>query len=183
MRKKALILLAEGFEEMEAVITIDLLRRAGLEVISAAVGDKLLVLGSRKISVQADVFLQGVKDIPDALILPGGAKGADNLAASNTVIALVRRCFREGKVVAAICAAPAVVLAKSGILKGKKATCYPGDEAEFSGDVTFVKDDVVCDGTLITGRGPGTAFSFALAIIKKLCGEQVAANVKEKALI
>lgn len=183
MNKKVIVLLADGFEEMEAIISIDILRRAGLEVISAAIGDKLLVNGSRNVRVQADSRLKNLQIIPDALVLPGGGPGANNLAASAEVEKLINECFKEKKLIAAICASPAYVLAKTGILSGRKATGYPGSERLFNSDVTNTNEAVVIDGNIITSRGPGTAFYFALAIVKELCGAKTAQDVKDKALI
>lgn len=183
MSKKALILLAEGFEEMEAVISVDMLRRAGIEVVLAAIGNNLHVKGSRRITLQADILLKNTKDIFDALILPGGMPGAKNLALQESVIKLIKKYFEQRKVVCAICASPAYAFLESGILSGKKATCYPGDEVRFGRDTCYLKEDVVVDGNIITSAGPGTAFYFALAIIKKLLGEEAANKVKEKALV
>ncbi|MFH1460214.1 MAG: DJ-1 family glyoxalase III [Candidatus Omnitrophota bacterium] len=183
MPKKVLVFLAEGFEEMEAVISVDLLRRAELDVVIASIEDKLLVKGSRNIYVQADILLDDYKEIPDCLVLPGGGFGAKNLAISDKVNALIKKCYKHGKLIAAICASPAVVLAKTGILEGKTITCYPGCETIVKGNIRIIEDSVVIEDNIITSRGPGTAFDFTLAIIKKLCGNNVAENVKEKALI
>ena len=171
MDKHALIILAEGFEEMEAVIPADMLRRAGVNVTIAALGPELLVNGSRGICIKADTLLDEVTKVPDALVLPGGGKGAENLAASEKVIDLVQQTAQAGKIVAAICASPAHALVKAGVLEGKAATCYPGEEILFEGKTIYKKDNVVVDGNIITSRGPGTAFSFALAIIEAVCGK------------
>jgi len=183
MSLSALVLLAEGFEEMEAVISIDILRRAGIRVITAAICDNRIVTGSRRIPIKADILLKDFQSIPDALILPGGLTGAENLAASQDVKDLIMTCIREGKIIAAICASPALVLSKFGVLKGKKATCYPGHERHFGNETVFIKDDVVIDGNVITSAGPGTAFHFAVAIVHVLTGEKTLSDVKEKALI
>ncbi len=183
MGKKVLVALADGFEEIEAVSSIDILRRAELEVIIAAVGGDLLVSGSRGIQIKADIELKNFEGVPDALVLPGGLPGAENLANSNLVNDLIEKCTQQNKLVAAICASPAYVLAKADVLSGKKATCYPGCQSRFSGDTTYLQKDVVVDGNIITSAGPGTAFYFALAIVKKLVGEEAAFKVKEKALI
>ncbi len=183
INKKALVALAEGFEEMEAVISIDMLRRAGIEVITAALTDKLLVTGSRKIPVRADIAIADFPGLPDVFVLPGGMPGAENLAAAEPVNSLLAQCVRQGKIIAAICAAPACVLSPAGILNGKRATCYPGMETQFGRETTYVRDSVVVDGNIITSAGPGTAFLFAAAIIQRLCGDAAAVKVKEKALL
>ena len=183
MGKEVLIVLAEGFEEMEAVICVDILRRAGLKVIIAALGDRLLVTGSRQIQIKADMPIENITTIPDALVLPGGGKGAENLACSKKVIDLIKLASKTGKIIAAICASPAHALVKAGVLEGKMATCYPGEEILFGKKTVYKKDDVVIDGNIITSRGPGTAFYFALSIVENLCGKVVAKELKEKALI
>ena len=183
MNKSVIVALADGFEEMEAVISIDVLRRADLNVISAAISNDLLVKGACNITVQADVFLKDLAIIPDAFLLPGGATGAKNLAASKVVNDMLLKCSQQNKVIAAICASPACVLAKAGILEGKNATCYPSFSKLFSPNVRASENAVVIDGNIITSRAPGTAFDFALAIARVLCGEQTVKELKEKALI
>ena len=182
MLKTALVILAEGFEEMEAIAPVDVLRRAGVRVTIAGVAD-LQVKSSRQIRVGADILLRDLVEIPDAVILPGGIPGATNLAKSKEVAELVKKMHGAGKIVAAICAAPAVVLAPLGILDGKKATCYPGCESDFSKKTTHSKERVVVDGNLITSQGPGTALAFALAIAARLTGKEMADTVRSKMLI
>ena len=182
MPKTALVILAEGFEEVEAIAPIDFLRRAGVRVTIAGVMD-LQIKSSRNISVRADVLLKDIQDLPDAVILPGGLPGATNLAKSEEVAKLVKKMNAAGKLVAAICAAPALVLAPLGILDGKKATCYPGCEADFSSKTIHSKESVVEDGNIITSQGPGTAFAFAFAIAVRLVGKDMADNVRGKMLI
>lgn len=183
MGKSVVVVLANGFEEMEAVISIDILRRAGLNVISATISNELLVKGSHNITMQADVFLKDLEIIPNAFLLPGGSVGAKNLAASAVVDDMLQACFAQNKIIAAICASPACVLAKAGILTGRKATCYPSFEKLFSPQVVHSEDAVVIDGNIITSKGPGTAFEFALAVAGKLCGVKAAQEVREQALI
>ena len=181
MTKKALVLLAEGFEEVEAVTPIDVLRRAGIEVTVASLGAKQ-VKGAHDIIVVADTTLTEVRGEFDALVLHGGSPGAANLAGSPEVKQLIQNYFKAGKFIAAICAAPAVVLAPTGILKGKRATCFPGCEKDFGKEVTFVKDSVVIDGNVITSRGLGTAHAFSLAIVGKLLGPQEEKKLGERTL-
>lgn len=167
---EALVLIAEGSEEIEAVTPGDVLVRAGVSVLVAGVGGTLL-RGSRGLPLAADVAIDGIGDrVFDAVILPGGMKGAENLAASREVARIVRAHASAGKIVGAICAAPAVVLGAIGLLDGRRATCYPGLEARFGGEVTAETDDVVVDGNLVTSRGPGTAIAFSLALAGLLAG-------------
>jgi len=179
--KKALIILADGFEEIEAVSTIDVLRRAGVEVIIAGL-KRTILKGSHGISIKADIDLKDYKKIPDAVILPGGMPGATNLASSKRVISLVKGCFRKGRIVAAICASPAFVLFATGILKDRKVTCYPGCQRRFNQDISYIKKTVVIDGNLITSQGPGTALDFAFTIAEKLTGKKQTSLVKKKML-
>jgi protein deglycase len=177
--KSALVVLAEGFEDVEAVTAVDVLRRAGVEVTVAGLAPGL-VRGARRTAVQPDALLEEVKDRPfDALVLPGGAKGAENLAASATVAALVKTYHRSGKLVAAICAAPGVVLAPAGILEGKKATGFPGTEARFPPSAKPSTDAVVVDGALITGRAMGASLPFSLAVAEALAGRVAADEVRK----
>ncbi|MDR1420551.1 MAG: DJ-1/PfpI family protein [Treponema sp.] len=177
MPKKAIVFLAEGFEEVEAVTPVDYLRRAGVDVTTAALGGSRTVRGAHGMEINADLTFaelskKGGADAGfwDAVILPGGGAGAKNLAASGETGALVRAVAASGKLVAAICASPAVVLAPLGVLEGRKFTCYPGMEKEVSG-AAWAPDPVVADGNIITSRGAGTAGAFALAVIGKLVSE------------
>jgi protein deglycase len=182
MAKKALVVLAEGFEEIEAVTPIDILRRAGLEVIVAGLTGRL-VKGSRAIIVQADKILDDViNDDFDALILPGGSMGAKHLAESDKVTSLIRNVMLKGKIIAAICAAPALVLYPKGILKGRSVTGFPGIGLESAKDVKYKTDRVVIDGNIITSRGAGTSMEFALAILEILTDAKTAKKVKEAVL-
>lgn len=182
MKKKALVLLADGFEEIEAITTIDILRRASLDVTVAGVG-KVPIKGSRGVTVRADMELGSYKGLPDAVVLPGGMPGVQNLAASKRANDLIARVYERSKIVAAICAAPSYVLAPTGILRGKKATCYPGCENLLvEGKAKFVDKRVVIDGNVITSQGPGTAFDFALTLVEKLRGKSVKEMVRKKAL-
>ncbi|MFH1665317.1 MAG: DJ-1 family glyoxalase III [Candidatus Omnitrophota bacterium] len=174
--KKAVIILAEGFEETEALVTVDILRRADVNVIIAGLGTDL-VTGAHGITVKADTVLEDNIPLPDAVILPGGMPGTKNLAASHMVKNLILRMDAEGKLIAAICAAPARVLAAAGVLDGKKATCYPGEEEHFTTAVKYVEAPVVQDGNIITSRGPATAFDFGYTIAVNLAGIARASSV------
>lgn len=173
------IFLAPGFEEIEALATVDAMRRAGMKVVEVAVADTKNVTGATGQTVVADSLITEI-DPTDAewIIIPGGQPGADNLHASPTVNEIIKNQFDRGGRIAAICAGPAVVVAPTGILKGKKATCYPGlgDMIE-SGGGTYVKEAVVVDGNIITSEGPGTTLKFAKAIICASEGEQKASEV------
>lgn len=168
--KKALIVLAEGFEEIEAVTPIDILRRSEVEVTIAGIGSDVIT-STHNTNIKVDTRLDNYSGLPDAIILPGGLPGAENLASSVKLKDLILKMHSEGKIIAAICASPALVLSPTGILKGRKATCYPGLEKNFPSDVKAVKEAVVKDGNIITSRGPGTAFSFGLKIAESLAGK------------
>lgn len=181
MLKNALIILAEGFEEIEATTVIDVLRRASISVTVCGLKD-ILVTGSRNIKIQADVKLGAYSGDFDALILPGGSKGAENLSKSQRLESLIKKADKESKIIAAICAAPAVVLAPLGILDGKTATCFPGMEEDFSEKTKFSQEKVVEDVNLITSRGPGTAIEFALKVVEKLAGPEVVKGLRKSLL-
>lgn len=168
---KVLVPLAPGFEDLEATTIVDLLRRAGIEVITAGLVPGL-VQGARGMRVQPDANLDQVLDQAfDMIVLPGGMPGAENLKNDARIQALLKRMAAAGKYTAAICAAP-IVLAEAGLLAGKKATSYPGflDKLSLPG-TTCLNDAVVVDGRVVTSRGPGTAMDFALELIALLVGE------------
>lgn len=182
--KKACVLLAEGFEEVEAVTPIDYLRRAGIELKTLGVGGSL-IRGSHDIEVRADALLgaPGSEGPWDLVVVPGGGVGARNLAASPAVRELLRAHAASGRLLAAICAAPAVVLHEGcGLLAGRRFTGYPGTEAKVSG-ATFVAERVVVDGNLITARAAGCAGEFSRAIVARLLGPAAAAELVEKVLL
>jgi 4-methyl-5(b-hydroxyethyl)-thiazole monophosphate biosynthesis len=178
MPKKALVILADGFEEIEAMAPIDILRRAQIEVTVAGLAD-IKVKSSRGVNVIADKKFNETDLNFDALVLPGGGAGAKNLAASSALKTVIVDMNKSGKVIAAICASPAVVLAPTGILKGKTATCFPGMEDAFGSETKFQARNVVVDGNLITSRGAGTSIEFALSIVEKLCGKKEAEKVSK----
>ncbi|KMQ51683.1 DJ-1/YajL/PfpI superfamily protein [Chitinispirillum alkaliphilum] len=166
---RAIIVLADGFEELEAVACIDLLRRSPVEVCIAGL-DSLTITGSHEIRLEADMLLENHTPGFDALILPGGMPGTKNLAHSTPLKEVIIKADHEKKLLAAICAAP-TVLYSAGVLKNKKATCYPGFEKQFS-ETIFVEKPVVRDEHIITSRGAGTAIPFSLEIIKYICGSE-----------
>lgn len=171
------VFLANGFEETEALVTVDLLRRAGLEVETVGIGGKT-VCGSHGIAVAADVADRDfvAKDV-EAIVLPGGMPGTRHLEASALVQDMLRLAVKKNSFIAAICAAPSV-LGHAGLLSGKRATCYPGFESALAG-ATVVDEPAVRDGNIITGKGAGAVFDFSFAIIRALCGEEQAITVKE----
>ena len=161
-----LIILADGFEETEAVITIDVLRRMGFDVCVASLNDDLQVTASHKVKITADCSLNDCKNKDfKAIVLPGGMPGALNLKNSNDVIELVKKTNAKGAFVCAICAAP-IVLSQAGILENIKFTVYPGFEKDFK--TSPLSDMVVQDKNIITGKGPGAAFDFARQIVQAL---------------
>lgn len=162
--KRVLVPLAEGFEELEAVTVIDILRRAGIEVVVASLAGSP-VTGSHGIRIAADTPLAAVVEQDfDMIALPGGMPGAEHLRNDPRVADFVRRLHGRGRPIAAICAAP-MVLAAAGVLAGRRATSYPG----FLGEAS-TGEAVVVDGNVITSRGPGTALDFALTLVEALMG-------------
>lgn len=180
-QKKVLVALAQGFEEIEAITVIDILRRSGISVTAAGV-DALRVKGSRGVCVLVDKLLDQAGEDFDAIVLPGGSPGALNLAASKKIKDLIKKFDKEGKIIAAICAAPSLVLAPAGILKGRSVTGFPGMLEGFGKDTVYKEDDVVVDANVITSRGPATALSFGLAIAEKLVGRDIADKVRKAVL-
>ena len=170
------LFLADGFEEIEALGCTDILRRAGLDVRTVGVTGKT-VTSAHGIKVEADVLVSDCVDGAEMVILPGGSTGTNNLAASEAVASLVNDAARGNAYVAAICAAP-TVLGGFGLLKGKRAVCYPGLEGRLTG--ALHSDERVCvDGRFITSRGPGTTAEFALRIVEILKGRDAADKLRK----
>ena len=201
---KAIVFLADGFEECEGLIVVDILRRAGVETIMASAMDGLQIDSSRHIKVQADVMAANVDyDTVDLIVLPGGRLGTENLGANALVVEKCREFAVAGKgsaakyavadskaapasdkegpaaskYLAAICAAPSL-LAALGLLDGKKATCHPDFEGVMTG-ATLTGESVVKDGNIITGQGLGASFDFAFELVKILVGEDMVAQIKK----
>lgn len=176
---KVVVVLANGFEEIEAITPIDVLRRAGLDVAVAGVGS-LDVTGAHGMVIRCDCDVSSILDCAvRAVVLPGGMPGALNLHESDAVNDLILSAFKADSLVCAICASPAIVLAPLGILEGRKVVCYPGME---TGDknIGFEKGaSCVRDGNVVTAAGPGCAFDFAFEIALALCGDEVVKGLKE----
>ncbi|HKP94287.1 MAG TPA: DJ-1 family glyoxalase III [Fibrobacteria bacterium] len=178
--KRALLILSRGFEEIEAVTPLDLLRRAGLEVVSASAGAGLLVEGGRGVRVQADRMLdECLSQRFDMVILPGGP-GVDDLRKDARVLDLVRRAHGDGVALAAICAAT-VILADAGVASGHVVTSFPSRKEELQGRVkAYSEQRVVQDGKVITSRGAGSSEEFALNLIAFLLGPVAAQEVRAR---
>ena len=175
---RVLVPLAQGCEELEAVTIVDLLRRAGIEVVTAGL-DEQPVRASRGIILIPDVTLdKALQKDYDMVVLPGGLPGADNLKNDDRIIRLLVQMKQADKYTAAICAAP-FVLAEAGLLEGKRATGYPGClDKDSAPGLDYVDQPVVTDGKVITSRGPGTAMDFALELIAILSGKQLRDEVE-----
>ncbi len=178
---KILVPLANGFEEIEAVNVIDILRRAEVDVVTAGLKEGL-VEGSHKIKVLPDTTLDKIdyRDF-DGLVLPGGAPGFVNLGNDERILKMAQEMDRQGKVVAAICAAPSVLI-KAGVLQGRKATVSPSGKDQVQACATFSEERVVVDGNLVTSRSPGTALEFALKLVEVLAGKEKMLMVKAQTL-
>ncbi|MEM5766181.1 MAG: DJ-1/PfpI family protein [Candidatus Aenigmatarchaeota archaeon] len=176
---KILVLLADGFEEIEAITVIDVLRRGGIEVQTVSIAG-IWVTGSHNIKIMADKKINEIDlEKYDGIILPGGLKGVNNLLRSSKIKEFLEKMDEKGKLIAAICAAP-LILAKYHLLDNKRATIYPGMERE----LPYPRNErVVVDANIITSQGPGTALEFALAIIEKILGKDKASELKEQLVV
>lgn len=203
--KQIFVFLAPGFEEIEALTAVDYLRRANLNVLTVAVPESgkteasSVVTGSHGIPVTADALLQNclpelkIGNLPCAIYFPGGLRGATNLAACSDVLDIIKQCYDAKKLVCAMCASPAMVLAKTGILAGKKWTCYPEmnkNLAEYCGSKEKAESltagcehienvPFVFDSNVLTGRGPGTAEQFAMKFVELLTDSSTAKQVHD----
>jgi 4-methyl-5(b-hydroxyethyl)-thiazole monophosphate biosynthesis len=173
---RILLFLAEGFEEIEAVAPIDVFRRAGIDVTTVSVSDKLTVTGAHGIGVNVDVIFEKADLSGDFLIyLPGGMPGTTNLDNHTGLKKLIEKQAAKGATIAAICAAPSI-LGKMGLLKEKEAICYPGFES-FLTDAKISSSTIVKSGNILTAKGPGVAIPFALKIVEELKGKDTAQQV------
>ncbi|MCB6994079.1 DJ-1/PfpI family protein [bacterium 210820-DFI.6.37] len=170
--------LADGFEEIEALTIIDLLRRAELAVESVSITGNKRVMGTHGVPVEADIlFEEADYESCEMIVLPGGLPGADHLGNHDGLTSNIRRFAEDGKYLAAICAAP-MVFGAQGVLKGKKATIYPGMEERLVG-ARPQEDQVVVDGKIITSKGPATAMPFAIRLVELLKGKAAADQLAE----
>ncbi|KAL9257460.1 DJ-1 homolog B-like protein [Drosera capensis] len=177
-----LVPIASGSEEMEAVIMIDVLRRAKTKVVVASVDEGLEILASRKVKLVADTLLEEASQSSyDLIVLPGGLGGAQAFAASEKLVNMLKKQKEAGRPYGAICASPALVLEPHGLLKGKKATAFPAMCSKLS-DQSEIESRVVVDGNLITSRGPGTTMEFSLAIVEKFLGREKAIEIAKTML-
>ena len=180
--KRAVVILTNGFEEIEALSVVDILRRSNVQTDIAGT-EKDFVEGSHGVKIIPDKHLDEISiDDYDAIILPGGSPGYINLKNNEKVLNLVKTANEKGKLIAAICAAP-TVLAHAGVLKGKKATVYPGMEDQIkNGGAEFTEDLVVVDGNIVTSRGPSTAVLFGWKLSEILAGKDTAEEVARRML-
>ena len=179
---KILVIFAPGFEEIEALTIIDILRRSGVNVTTAALHSSP-VEGAHGVFVCTDKILEDIdRNIFDGVVLPGGAPGYENLRKDKRVLQLIKQTYDENKLVAAICASPSV-LSDAGILVGKKCTIYPGMEEEIrKGGGLFHEDIVVIDDNIVTSRGPATSLIFSLTLAQLLAGKNIANEVSDQVL-
>lgn len=175
------IILADGFEEVEAIAVIDVLRRAGIDTVIAGLHDSHIA-SARNVKIIPDTVIDTVRaEDFDMIVLPGGQPGSDNLNADPRVKDLVRSFSEKGKLYGAICAAP-YVLANAGVLAGKRATSYPSYKDKL-GSALYEEKSVVVDGNVVTSRGAGTALAFGLAIVEKLISREKALKIKDAMLV
>jgi protein deglycase len=181
MRKKILVAVADGVEEIETIVPIDVLRRAGAEVIVAA-ASSLNIAASRGVNFVADKLIRDcVNDQYDLIVVPGGSPGAENLRDCAVLTELLKKQYAEKRLYAAICAAPVVVLQHHGLLEGiARATCHPALAKDLHNKVD---ERVVVDKNCITSQGPGTAMEFALKLVELMFGNDMAAKLKKSMVV
>ncbi len=178
---KILMPLAKGFEEIEALTVVDILRRAEINVVVAGLKEGIIE-GAHEIKVQPDTCLEKINFSDyDGLVLPGGFPGFVNLKNDERILTMVREMDKAGKYVAAICAAPSVLI-KAGITKGRRATVSPSGKEEMKASAEYCEDRVVVDKNLITSQSPGTAMEFALKLVEVMAGEDAMKKVKAQTL-
>ncbi len=180
MSKNVMIVLADGFEEIEAVTPIDVLRRAGLNVTTVGITGKI-VTGAHGITLTADkTWAEAEPMTPDVLVLPGGMPGSKNLGEHPGLKKKAEQITAANGWLAAICAAPAFTLASWGLLAQRQATCYPGCETLFPADVRYKNEPIVVDGRVVTGKGPGVALDFSLQLVELLVDAATADNLQSQ---
>lgn len=177
---KVLVPIAPGFEEIEAITIIDVLRRAGIEVLTVGI-DRKQVMGAHGVQIKVDAHIEDVRTMEfDMLVLPGGMPGSENLANNEKVLAIIGQMDQAGKHIGAICAAP-MALAKAGVIKSAY-TCYPSFETRV-GDGYIPNENVVSDQNIVTAKGPIAAIEFSLALIERLEGSEKADTIKKQLLM
>ena len=174
------IFLADGFEDMEAIATRDVLLRGGVDVQTVSITEDPFVTSSHGITVSVDLTRDDYEDdLPAVMIFPGGMPGTKNLAADKALMAQMRKCYANGGLVAAICAAPGLVVSQLDDVAGKRFTCFEGfQDPMIAKGAVFTPESAVVDGRLITGRGAGHAVNFGLAILEALKGKETADRVR-----
>ena len=171
------VMFADGFEEIEALTVVDVMRRAGMPVVTMSIYETPEAIGAHGVTVVADeAFDPDLLEDAEWVVCPGGMPGASNLAENETLCEILKERNEADENIAAICASPSVIFGPLGVLNGRNATCYPGMEDGMEG-ANLSEDFAVVDGNIITGRGPAAAAEFALAIVKTTMGEDVAADV------
>lgn len=183
MKKRICVLLAPGYEEVEALTPVDFFRRVGYQVDIVSTIEDVAVRSAHDVLIQADTFLEDIRPEDYILaVIPGGLPGATNLAADPAVIAFMQAVYRQDGYVAAICAGPQV-LDEAGLLVNRHMTCYPGYEVHLSRYGTYEALPCVQDGRVITGRGPGASAYFALKLVEAVAGEEAAATLKKETIM
>lgn len=180
-----LLFLADGFEDLEALAVVDILRRGGADIATVSINANKQATSAHNVTMLTDL---SIDELPatcqaEALVLPGGMPGAENLFACKKLMDMLQAQVAANRCVAAICASPGLVLGQSGLLNGHKATTYPSFERFFTAEVTHTPEPVVVDGNFITAQGPAFAYHFAFAILEHLKGKAVADEVKKGMLI
>jgi len=180
--KRVYIFFADGFEEIEAITPVDILRRAGVDVTTVSITNSLKVTGSHNIEITTDTTINGVRDTKaDMLILPGGLPGAENLNSSRVLKEMIQNYSDEGRLIGAICAAP-MVLGEMGLLASRKVTCYPGFEKYLNG-AEVSTNAVETSSNIITGKGVGAAMRFSLELVTQLVDKKTADELAEKMVV
>ena len=177
---KVYAMIADGTEEVECLAVVDILKRSGVETVLVSINDTCDTVSSHNIKIQADTVIAETDfSDGDAIFLPGGLPGSEHLSACRPLVEAIRQALADGRRVAAICAAPGVVLGRHGFLEGRTATCFPGFEHELKG-AEHTMQGVVTDGTITTARGLGFAIDLGLELVKLLAGEAQAEDTKKK---
>lgn len=180
--KRVVMTFADGFEMVEALTVVDILRRGGVEILMCSITDDLLLTSAHQVKIQMDGFLKDIDiNTVDGIILPGGMPGTTNLANSTLVCDWVKQLNAEKKLVAAICAAP-TVLGKCGILADKKATCYPTHEKDLNAREVINSQMVVVDENVVTSRGMATAMEFGFKLLSILTDDETSQKIRESVI-